>query len=219
MSVNQVEQILFESPIMSFWLDDELKYIGCNRLTAEYGQLKHPNDIEGKTDFDLPWAKFAEKYRSDDAKVLQGESLDIIELFVINSCVVTVKVRKIPYTGSDGSRIKVIGYTEIISEVKNDKKVLKYLKDSTNEQYPYPITQHMVKQCFGLTFREAIALYYVVRGCTLTTSADEIYRSWRTVESSIQSVKEKWGCDTKEEVIIQAHNNGFVYFIPESLLN
>ncbi|CAG0935252.1 two-component system, NarL family, sensor histidine kinase EvgS [Thermoflexales bacterium] len=67
--------IMNNIPQAVFWKDKNLVYLGCNQAFAEDADLASPEEIVGKTDFDMPWKDQAELYRADDRLVLEsGES-------------------------------------------------------------------------------------------------------------------------------------------------
>ena len=86
--------ILNTIPQSVFWKDLNGRYLDCNAPFARDAGLATPDDIVGKTDFDLPWRRHdAEAYRSDDRAVIAANHprLHIIE----------------PLQRADGSRIMV----------------------------------------------------------------------------------------------------------------
>ncbi len=68
------QAIVFDMiPQSVFWKDVEGRYLGCNAAFARAAGLARPEDIVGRTDFDLPWPrKEAEAYRADDLEVISG---------------------------------------------------------------------------------------------------------------------------------------------------
>src|SRR5215213_2903157 len=52
------------------WKDRSSIYLGCNRSFARIVGLEDSSAIFGKTDYDLPSAKYAEHYRADDRRVM-----------------------------------------------------------------------------------------------------------------------------------------------------
>ena len=48
--INNISQFVF-------WKDRNSVYLGCNKNFASYAGYEHPNEIKGKTDYDLPWSK------------------------------------------------------------------------------------------------------------------------------------------------------------------
>ena len=52
---NMLMEIFNAIPQHVFWKDRESRYLGCNRLFAVAAGMGGPEDIVGKTDYDLPW--------------------------------------------------------------------------------------------------------------------------------------------------------------------
>jgi len=77
-----LQNVIEHFPGVVFWKDTESVYLGCNKNFSFGAGLSNPEEIVGKTDFDLPWAdNEAAKYRADDREVIEyGEArLHIIE--------------------------------------------------------------------------------------------------------------------------------------------
>jgi len=62
---------LNEVPLYIFWKDQDLIFRGCNDNFAKFLGLKSPNDIIGKTDFDLVDKESAEHFREIDKMVIK----------------------------------------------------------------------------------------------------------------------------------------------------
>lgn len=70
-------------PCHIYWKDKDGKYLGCNHLQAQNLGLSSPNDIIGKTDFDLAWADQAEKLQTADRQVMISKQSQTFEEEVI----------------------------------------------------------------------------------------------------------------------------------------
>ncbi|MBI9051399.1 MAG: diguanylate cyclase [Anaerolineaceae bacterium] len=71
----QMLQLVVDNiPMMAFWKDSNLVYLGCNRTFAAQVGLSDPLEIVGKTDFDLPWKALAQQHRDDDQNVIQSDT-------------------------------------------------------------------------------------------------------------------------------------------------
>ena len=70
LSHNLLKSIVESVPIRVFWKDKNLRFLGCNTLFAKDGGLKRPEDIIGKTDFDMGWMEHAELYQKDDQRII-----------------------------------------------------------------------------------------------------------------------------------------------------
>ena len=54
-----------------FWKDRSSVYLGCNANFARSAGYAHPEEIVGKTDYDMPWsAEEAEFFRKIDNEVM-----------------------------------------------------------------------------------------------------------------------------------------------------
>jgi PAS domain S-box-containing protein len=74
--------IIENIPHAVFWKDRDLFFLGCNRLIAEVAGLGSPDEIVGKSDYDMPWSRGeTEHYRRVDREVMErGEPvLDLEE--------------------------------------------------------------------------------------------------------------------------------------------
>lgn len=59
-------------PARTFWKGRDLAYLGCNSRFAADAGLSSPDEVIGKTDFDLPWRDQAALYRADDEAVMRS---------------------------------------------------------------------------------------------------------------------------------------------------
>jgi PAS domain S-box-containing protein len=70
---NQMLQMVMDTiPARIFWKNTDLVYLGCNRLFAEDAGRKSPEELLGKTDYDMGWREQAELYRKDDMVVMRS---------------------------------------------------------------------------------------------------------------------------------------------------
>lgn len=69
-SQQMLQSVLDTIPVRVFWKDLECRYLGCNRPFALDAGLRSPDEIVGKSDFELGWAEQAEIYRADDRLVM-----------------------------------------------------------------------------------------------------------------------------------------------------
>jgi PAS domain S-box-containing protein len=67
-------QIIETIPLRIFWKDHGLRFLGCNTLFAKDAGLSRPEEIIGKTDFDMSWKDQAELYHADDQRVMDSNT-------------------------------------------------------------------------------------------------------------------------------------------------
>lgn len=71
-SARQMLQLALDAiPVRVFWKDLDLNYLGCNELFAQDAGRERPEQLIGRSDFDMGWRKEAERYRADDRKVME----------------------------------------------------------------------------------------------------------------------------------------------------
>ncbi|KTD59052.1 helix-turn-helix transcriptional regulator [Legionella shakespearei] len=66
--------------------------------------------------------------------------------------------------------------------------------------------------------RQMLCLYYLLRGYTYPQIASTLCVANRTVETHVDTLKNKFYCDTKQQLIEKAISKGFLSIIPESIL-
>ncbi|MBI4292739.1 MAG: PAS domain S-box protein [Betaproteobacteria bacterium] len=114
--------ILDTIPQSVFWKDTQGRYLGCNARFARSAGLATPDDIVGKTDFDLPWPRQdAEAYRADDLAVISAKQpkLHFEEpLQKADGSRIVVDTSKIPLVDAGNTAYGIVGIYEDITERK-----------------------------------------------------------------------------------------------------
>ncbi|MBN1584248.1 MAG: PAS domain S-box protein [Anaerolineae bacterium] len=113
--------IMDNMPQTAFWKDRDLTYLGCNQAFAEKRGLSAPDDVIGKTDFDLSPRAQAELYRADDFQVLESG----IPRLNYEEPMITpqgerrwLRTSKVPLRDAEQNVIAVLGMYEDITESK-----------------------------------------------------------------------------------------------------
>ena len=122
----RARQVLDEEPDFVFWKDLNSVYLGCNLRFAEAGGLSSPNEIIGKTDFDLSWTEGeADFYREVDRRVMGN---DTPEYHIIESQLqadgrrVWIDTSKVPFYDDRGRVAGLLGmYSDITGRVESAK--------------------------------------------------------------------------------------------------
>lgn len=81
-TTHKLENVLDTIPGHVYWKDNSGAYLGCNELQAQNAGLSK-QDMIGKTDYDMPWRKYADTIRRVDQDVMQEGTSKTIE----ESCV------------------------------------------------------------------------------------------------------------------------------------
>ncbi|MEH1924462.1 response regulator [Nostoc sp.] len=131
-SRKMLQTVLDTFPQRVFWKDCQSRFIGCNPAFIRHSQLT-VNEIIGKTDFELPWAKWAPLYYTDDTMVMNTRipKLGYEEPFEgSNGEQLWLRTNKVPLTNSAGEVIGILVSHEDITERKQAEAQLR----QTNEQ-------------------------------------------------------------------------------------
>ncbi|MEH1826954.1 MAG: PAS domain S-box protein [Nostoc sp.] len=131
-SRKMLQTVLDTFPQRVFWKDRQSRFIGCNPAFISHSQLT-ANEIIGKTDFELPWSKWAHLYCADDAMVMNTRTpkLGYEEPSEgSNGEQLWLRTNKVPLTNSAGEVIGVLVSHEDITERKQAEAQLR----QTNEQ-------------------------------------------------------------------------------------
>lgn len=121
------------APQRFFWKDLESVYLGCNEKFAHDAGLSSPEEIIGKTDFDLAWKDHADLYRSDDAAVMTSGISRLNYEEPINTAggaITWLRTSKMPLRDDAGTVIGVMGTFEDITEQKRTREELIRAKET-----------------------------------------------------------------------------------------
>lgn len=117
-----LQLVLNNIPSFVFWKDRSSKYLGCNLNFALSAGLESPEEIVGKTDYDLPWSKEeSDFYRKIDKDVMDSNEAQINfeeAQTVNNESTKWLRTSKIPLHDKNGEVIGILGTYEDITERK-----------------------------------------------------------------------------------------------------
>lgn len=120
-SEQMLRTILNAIPQRVFWKDLESHFLGCNQLFAQDAGLSNPDELVGKTDYEMPWFEQAELYRHIDRKVIKTEQpiLNFEEQQTRDDgTLVWVRTNKVPLLNHSNQVIGIIGTYDDITEQK-----------------------------------------------------------------------------------------------------
>jgi PAS domain S-box-containing protein len=113
--------ILNSIPLHIFWKNRESVYLGCNETFARGAHLR-PNDVVGKTDFDLPWSREdTDAYRADDREVMRlgrAKTHTVERQHRVDGTYIWLDTTKIPLLDAEGKVCGVVGIYDDITERK-----------------------------------------------------------------------------------------------------
>ena len=124
-----LNNILSNVPHNIFWKNRQMKYMGCNKAFALACGLSSPDEVIGKTDFDLPWKKEeTELFLKCEKKVIDsGKAVNDIEetLTQADGDKKTVIISKVPLKDKNGYIFGILGFYYDITERKNMEEAAK----------------------------------------------------------------------------------------------
>jgi len=131
-SNQMLQTVLDTAPFRIFWKDRELNYLGCNRVFAEDAGKHSPQELIGKSDYDMAWKATADLYRQDDARVIETgqEKLSFEEPMELpDGSRIWLSTSKVPLRDVNGAIIGVLGTYENITARKQIEQALLVAKD------------------------------------------------------------------------------------------
>lgn len=123
-----IDNVLDTIPVRVFWKDKNLKYLGCNKPFVKDAGFNNPEEIIGKTDYDMPWKEQAELYRTDDKMVIESGIPKIgyeEPQTTPEGKTIWLRTNKVTLKDNEGQIIGILGTYEDITDVKIAGELLK----------------------------------------------------------------------------------------------
>ena len=138
-----LRSILDHIPQNVFWKNRDSVYLGCGAKFAGLAGLKSPQDIVGKSDYDMPWGHTdADTYRAGDRKVIESgqASLHVEETqLTADGSQIYIQTNKVPLHDADGRVVGVLGIYEDVTERKHAEDALR--RDETRQRALLELSQ------------------------------------------------------------------------------
>ncbi|MFT4924298.1 MAG: PAS domain S-box-containing protein [Phenylobacterium sp.] len=132
-----LRNILGAIPHSVFWKDRNMVYQGANAHFTELAGLAHPDEIVGKTDFDLPWSQQeSEYYRECDTNVMDDghPMMNIEESQQSTEGETFLLTDKVPLRDSNGEVNGILGIFLDITQRKRTEKALEQALGTAEQQ-------------------------------------------------------------------------------------
>ncbi len=126
-SEQMLDTILNTIPVRVFWKDLNGVFLGCNDPFARDAGITSPEELIGKTDYDMGWAKEAELYQADDKAVIEsGEpKLGYEEpQTTSDGDRIWLRTSKFPLRNASGAIAGILGVYEDITEHRQAMEAL-----------------------------------------------------------------------------------------------
>lgn len=113
-------------PFMVWLKDKESRFLAVNRVHANSYGYQSPEDLVGKTDFDLSPPDLASHYRKDDIKVIESRQRQVIEeQHEGTQGRHWIETFKAPVVGENGELLGTVGFARDITDRKAAEVELK----------------------------------------------------------------------------------------------
>lgn len=132
-TTNLLSRIIESIPVRVFWKDREFRFLGCNRLFARDAGCLDPEDLVGKTDYQMAWKSQADLYRADETAVIESNApkLGFEEPQTTpEGKTVWLRASKVPLRSSSGEILGILGIYDDITEQKNINQMFQTMIES-----------------------------------------------------------------------------------------
>jgi DNA-binding CsgD family transcriptional regulator len=215
-----LEQLVYFIPGIVCWKNKEGEYLGCNETMAAILNLNSPDDIVGKTLYEIMPKKYAKPLLRNDHEVISANSEKIVEevSFDIHGNETNYLARKVPLRNKEGGVIGLLALSLPIAEQEKIEKGLKLEQPVLSNDHKNTTTVGKLLETFDLkryylageyegiylTKREAQCINYLAKGNTAKQMGKILNLSPRTIEFYIENAKHKLNCHTQTELIAKA---------------
>lgn len=217
MNYQQNFDIIEQLPGYIGWKDKNGYYYGCNNNLASVHRLPSPEKIIGLKDADLFDYKdeFLSLYQDNDRIALSGKIVKAIVPSTEPYDGSLFNLTKKPLLDRENNIIGVLFHciehvkpTIVTQLLQTDKKYC------AKEFLPKQYRTNQDENPLHLTTRELESLFCILRGKTAKQTAAILNLSKRTIEFYINNIKNKFGCDSKSDLLMMAIRMGYMSIIP-----
>lgn len=218
---------LYGNSLPGFWgikSRDHSYLLANNNWKSEVGL--NPNfDVLGLIDSELPCivSRCANKFKDQDEQVISTRKpIKVLNIHPFNNhdCRAYI-TSKFPFVRNNEVLGVVFSAEKVDEQYFCDLSTLLGIEKGSLyaglKQYSFVLSPPNFAEI--LTDREQECLFFLIRGKTAKDIGSILDLSYRTVEHYIESLKYKFSCSTKAELVASAFSKGFFTFLPKKLLS
>ncbi|WP_250124130.1 PAS domain S-box protein [Chroococcidiopsis sp. CCMEE 29] len=133
-SQQMLQLVMDNIPQFIYWKDRNSVYLGCNRNFVQLAGVGNPENIVGKTDYDLPWRKEeANFFHERDRQVMETNTpkYHVVETLIrADGQHSLLGTNKVPLHDSEGNVVGLLGtFADITERKQADEKIKASLKE------------------------------------------------------------------------------------------
>jgi DNA-binding CsgD family transcriptional regulator len=212
-------------PGLVFYKNIDLIYLAATNYAARLCGFADNNQFSGHNDFELRCAaaESAQEFRDEDTKVIQtAKEISCLQIHQFADGKIHIfLLRKAPVKNTEGIVIGVCSIGNEVAEPGVGQAIFNLLelgKPAYKNIYNLTFEVNSNEIFNQLSAREAELTFYLIRGFTTKDISAFMDLSPRTVESYLETIKNKFNCNSKNELLLFCMHNGFSYIIPQSIL-
>jgi len=125
--------IIDHIPHIIFWKDRQSVFLGCNQKLAVMAGKKSPDEVVGKTDYDMVWHEEAAIFQAKDRELMDaGQPLYhfMEELQAHDGSRIWLETNKIPLYNESGQIIGILGVSEDVTQRRLAEIALQQAKEA-----------------------------------------------------------------------------------------
>jgi PAS domain S-box-containing protein len=117
-------------PHYVFWKDRQSRFLGCNKIFAQTAGVNSPEELLGKTDFDLHWQEQAPAFFEREQRIMNSDEGEyyIEEYLRTDGALGYVEICKLPLHNAEDKVIGLLGMAQDITERKHAEQMLEQAK-------------------------------------------------------------------------------------------
>jgi two-component system, OmpR family, aerobic respiration control sensor histidine kinase ArcB len=126
-----LKNIIENLPQYIYWKDKNFVYLGCNKRVSDYLNLKSPDEIVGKTDYDFGWSEERINFLKESDSTVYNDRKEVLieDQIPLDGTIRTMLTSKSPLFGHDGELLGIIGVTVDITDRKQLEEEFRKAKE------------------------------------------------------------------------------------------
>lgn len=188
------------------WKDIDLRHLGCNDNLANALNLQFPEEIIGLRDCDFFHSDQDSIFHfQKDQLALQGQTTKFVHLHYDKLYFVIKK----PMLDLNKCIYGVIYQCQKLDDVDFFRKLINSDQPHSTNRTTVSYDINPDTNRYALSRRELQCMFYILRGKSNKQIAEALKLSKRTIDFYMENIKNKFGCQSKNELIIKAIDTGY----------